>query len=370
MDPIQLTKALVAIHSINPNDGEKKVAHAIGPILEANGFSVTYNEYAPNRVNLIAQKSGTTNHPSLCFSGHMDTVPLGAVAWTKDPFQGDEDKDKLYGRGSSDMKSGLAVITTAAIKASRKPLRSDLTLIFTAGEETGCEGCHYLSEYYSDLLPVGALVIAEPTSNYPLVGHKGAFWVTVQTNGSTAHGSVPEQGVNAIYKAIDAIKKLKDYDFATKDHPLLNSPTLNVGTINGGIATNSVPDQCRITVDIRTTPLLNHQDLFNRLKEKLGSEVDITPMIDTSAMVTDETHPWVQSVFDLMIPYLGKRPEPKGVNYFTDASVLKPALGNPPTLILGPGEGDMAHKTDEFVFKSKILECEEVYIKLIDQWNQ
>ena len=134
-------------------------------------------------------------------------------------------------------------------------VRPELVLIITAGEETGCTGAAALIRGEAQCCPqVGALVVAEPTGNQLLVGHKGALWLEAVTTGVTAHGSMPEKGVNAVYKAARAVTALQDFDFNFARHDVLGNPTLNVGAISGGLNINSVPDRAVIGIDIRTIP--------------------------------------------------------------------------------------------------------------------
>src|SRR6185295_17569674 len=147
---------------------------------------------------------------------------------------------KLYGRGASDMKSGLAAFIVAALKLADELKRGPgVTLVITADEECGCGGAAHLVAKRELLGEVGALLIGEPTANYPLVGHKGALWLEATTRGVTAHGSMPERGDNAIYKASAAISRLRKFDFEAPPHALMGTPTLNVGTIRGGLNVNS-----------------------------------------------------------------------------------------------------------------------------------
>ena len=117
--------------------------------------------------------------------------------------------------------------------------------MITAGEETGCEGAFHLLQDKA-LGRAGAVVVAEPTSNYPFVGHKGAFWLRAKATGVTAHGSMPDKGVNAIYKAARAVGKLEAFRFQNPPHDLMGQATLNVGTIRGGLNINSVPDEATV----------------------------------------------------------------------------------------------------------------------------
>jgi succinyl-diaminopimelate desuccinylase len=201
-----------------------------------------------------------------------------------------------------------------------------------------------------------------------MLGHKGVLWLEAQTSGITAHGSMPEQGVNAIYKAANAVTKLEKYDFGVTAHPLMGKPTLNVGTISGGININSVPDRATIGIDIRTIPGQEHSDVHEGIKSCLGSEVELSRVLDLGGVMTDPDDDWIKQVFHMMEGVLGERPVPTTMSGFTDVSVLKPFFGNPPTVILGPGEVTMAHKTDEFCYISKIEEAVEVYTEITRKW--
>lgn len=205
-------------------------------------------------------------------------MPLGARPWSHDPFAGEVAGGRLYGRGSSDMKSGVAAFVVAASRlAGRLAGSPGLVLVVTAGEETGCQGAQQLAGLPGALGRAGAIVVAEPTCNYPFVGHKGALWLHARTSGVTAHGSMPERGDNAVYKAARAVTKLERFVFGDRPHPVLGAPTLNVGTVAGGLNFNSVPDAATIGVDIRTTPDQKHAAIVERLGEYLGEEVTLPP---------------------------------------------------------------------------------------------
>jgi len=367
-DLTALTRKLISFNTINPPGRERECAHYISNLLENGGFKVSLFEFEDTRTSLVA-RSGNEGELPICFTGHIDTVPLGETQWHADPFKGETDGDKIYGRGSADMKGGVASIIIAALsflKTAKK--NSPITLVITAGEETGSQGAKHLAGLNNALGQAGALVVAEPTSNYPLVAHKGALWLEAQTTGITAHGSMPDQGENAIYKAVDALQKLMKIEFADSPHPLLGKPTLNVGTIAGGLNINSVPDRATIGIDIRTIPSQTNENIFSWLKSCLGEDVQLKRIVDVGSVATAPEHEWVQDVFDITGAYLDERPGPRGINYFTDASVLTPAYGNVPTVILGPGEAQMAHKTDEYCSISKIEQSFEIYTELMRKW--
>lgn len=369
LSALDLTRKLLSFNTMNPPGQERECAQYLGSLLEDIGFQVRYSEFAPNRTSLIADLKSDRDKAPICLTGHLDTVPLGATCWRTDPFNGELEGDKLYGRGSSDMKAGIAAMVLAAQRFAQHPHRAGIKLILTAGEETCCEGAYHLVKSSEQLGKIGALIVGEPTANYPWIGHKGAVRFEIITKGITAHASMPEQGENAIYKAAEAILKLRSFDFAVPPHPILGHPTLNVGTIAGGQNINSVPDRAVIGVDIRTIPAQSHEAIRQRLQAVLGEDVEITQLNEVSSVATEINHKWVQTVFGIMASFLKTQPVAKGATFFTDASVLTPALGHPPTLILGPGEPTMAHKTDEYCHVSKIEEAVEAYTAIVQHWS-
>ena len=272
-DPVRLTQDLLHMNTINPPGNEEACARSLGALLEDAGFRTRYHSFGPGRLNLLAEIGSDAERLPLCFTGHVDVVPLGAAPWSKDPFAGETDAGRMFGRGSSDMKSGVAAFVAAAITmASHLERGPGLSLVITAGEENGCEGAFSLLRDRA-LGRAGAVVVAEPTSNYPLVGHKGAFWLHATTRGVTAHGSMPEKGDNALFKAARALSKLEAFRFDNPPHSLMGQASLNVGTLHGGLNINSVPDLAVMGIDIRTVPTVDHMALLRDLAQQLGSEV-------------------------------------------------------------------------------------------------
>lgn len=366
---IELSRALLRFNTVNPPGDEHACARHLGRILESNGFDVREYQYAASRTSLVARIGGSSERAPICFAGHIDTVPLGAVPWSHDPFASEIVDGKLYGRGSTDMKCGVAAFVAAACRMARHvDTRTGIVLVIVAGEETGCDGSRHLAKVGGALGTAGALVIAEPTSNYPFVGHKGALWLDGHAVGVTAHGSMPERGVNAIYKASRAALQLERFDFEVEPHPVLGMPSINVGTIVGGLNINSVPDRASIGIDIRTIPGQQHAKLIERLTRVLGHDVNLNTRVDVGGIWTDPADPWLQEVFELATPIVGGRPEARGAPYFTDASALTPAYGNPPTVILGPGELELAHKTDEYCQVDRLEQAVELYEQIARRW--
>ncbi len=362
----ELTKRLIAFDTINPPGDEADCIKYLADLLEPAGFELTWHDWCPNRPNLIARLPATeaAARAPLVYSGHVDTVPLGHATWSVDPFQGEEKDGRLYGRGSTDMKSGVAAFVVAALQLAELPVRrAEIQLIITAGEETGCEGAQALAES-GRLGDAAALVIAEPTDNRALCGHKGALWMNLVHEGVTAHGSMPDKGRNAIFAAVETIERLRGHDFGIKPHQVMGGPTLNVGNMNAGLNVNSVPDLARVGVDIRSVVGQTNAEIRADLQRLLGDHVRMEPLTDMDNVYTDFEDPWLKSVFEVTEEILGTEREVATATYFTDASVLKPAMGNPPTLIMGPGAMSMAHQTDEYCEVALIDPCIAVFERL------
>ena len=219
------------------------------------------------------------------------------------------------------------------------------------------------------MLPkAGALVVGEPTGNAPLIGHKGALWLQAAFRGVTAHGSMPEQGDNAVYKAARGVLRLADHGFNLPRHHHLGGPTINVGTMHGGLNINSVPDLAKVEIDIRTIPGQSNDAICEEIGDLLGKDAEVSRIVDVGAVASSPENHWIESVFDLCERTTGERVDPRGATYFTDASVLVPAMGHIPALILGPGETAMAHKTDEYCVVTKIEEAVELYTEIARHW--
>lgn len=206
--PLEITRELVQIETMNPPGREYECAQYVGKLLQDAGLQVSYHEFAEGRTSVVARLAGSGGKAPICFAGHLDTVPLGAKLWSMDPFAGEVSGGKIYGRGTTDMKAGVAAYLWVALQLARLPRgKADVLFVSVAGEETGCQGSFHLAKS-KVVRGARAVVIAEPTSNYPIVGHRRALWLQAETAGVTVHGSMPHLGVNAIYKAARAIGKL------------------------------------------------------------------------------------------------------------------------------------------------------------------
>jgi len=370
MDVISLTKKLLSFNSINPPGNEEEIARFTGSLLSECGFTVAYYPFETGRLHLIAERGLSSDEPPLVFSGHFDTVPLGNQEWSVDPFAGEIIDDKLWGRGSSDMKGGLAAIIIASIEAFKKnPPEGGIRIIVTAGEELGCHGAKQLAGIIDGKGMASAIIVGEPTGNLPATGHKGAIYLNAVTSGLTAHSSMPELGINAIYKAARSILKISNFKFEVEKDPLLGYPTINVGKVSGGLNLNSVPDHAEFTIDIRTTTKSDHNIILARLTEKLGSETVLETLVNLQSVFTPEKDPFVQLVYDQCEVERSEQKFPYALPYLTDGAVLQKLYHGVPTIILGPGQPEMAHKTDEYCYVRSLEQAVVIYENIIKKWN-
>jgi succinyl-diaminopimelate desuccinylase len=359
MTAVDLALELVRLDTVNPPGREEVAASLLAARLSAAGFDVAFHEHAPGRPSVVARLAG--DGPALCMTGHLDTVPLGGAAWSAEAF-GELRDGRLYGRGSSDMKGGVAAIVVAAERiAALSRGSAGLELVLCAAEETGCEGALHLASSGA-LGRAGAVLVAEPTSGVPHVAHKGVLWARATAEGKSAHASSPELGRNAIYPLAAAIAALAELRFEVPRHPVLGEPTFNVGTVSGGSGINLVPDRAEAGIDIRTVPGMRSPEILDRLRSLAGPDVAIEPILDLPPVSTDPDDPFVRSVVDVAGSSGG------GLAYFTDAAALTPAYGSPPTVIWGPGEAAQAHQTDEWASADKIEAAADGFFEVARRW--
>ena len=320
---------------------------------------------------MLARIDGRGAAPNLLYSAHLDTVPVGADAevWLHDPFGGEVADGKVWGRGAADMKGGLAAMIAAALALAEAgtSLAGDLILAFTAGEEVDCIGAHAVAQR-TDLAPVGAIVLSEPSSNDLFVAEKGALQVELTTYGQTAHGSMPELGRNAVMMMVTLLSELDRLPVSCAEHPLLGSFTRSINTIAGGVKTNVIPDQCVATVDMRTVPGQDHAALLRQIEALIadlsarrpGFRASLRVLNDNIPLTTPPDHPTVARMASVIETVTGRRPVPQGVRYYSDAVAYVPAF-DAPMLICGPGPAGLAHQPNEYVEIDKLIESARIF---------
>ena len=376
-DAIQFLQSLIQVNTINPPGMEKALADKIRQRLANSDLLMQSDLVEKDRENLIVSSINEGSSKTLIFSGHFDTVPVGNVEWTYPIFEGRRVGDRIYGRGSTDMKSGVAamIIAMECIQKAGIKLNGNLQFVGTVGEEVDCIGAKTVVKK-GQIDQATAIVISEPTSNQPVIAHKGVLWLKISMFGKTAHGSMPSQGINAIVAMNHFMNELNSYVIRYDEHEILGGSTLNIGMINGGVGPNVVPDQCTITIDIRTVPGQSHSDIIGDIKEllqKVSKKMNVTYELevlnDMGCVFTPPNHPFVDlAVMTAQSINNQNGLVPGGVNYYTDGSIYKGCLPDVPILIYGPGEPKQAHQPDEWVEVHKYLESIKFYISLAIQY--
>lgn len=350
---------------------EKEVADYLEKIFKAVGIECVQIEYAAGRNQLVATLKGSKPGKVLAFTGHMDVVPVGEIAWTYPPFSAEEKDGKIYARGASDMKSGLmaAVAAMIRLKEQNVPLQGDIKLLATVGEETAAIGAKQLVDLgYAD--DIDALVICEPSSGYIAAAHKGALWLRLKTLGKTAHGSAPQLGINAVEHMFYFMNEFrKEFDFSKDVDDLVGPSTSSVNVIKGGNGTNVIPDECIVEIDIRTIASQNHQqilDKLNKLIDKVTKEIpdfkmEVEVINDLPSVSTPKDDPFVKIV-QYSINTIAATDKPiVGASGYTDGSQFIRSKKKFPILITGPGLGELAHQPDEYIVIKDYLDYIAIY---------
>ncbi|MBB3884840.1 M20 family metallopeptidase [Acetobacter oeni] len=347
---------------MNPPGDEEVCAELCAGILRTIGFDVTLRSFGERRVNLIAAPPGKGPGNNLGFSGHLDTVPLGSSPWTYPPFSGEIANGRVYGRGSSDMKGGIAAFIAACVRHHAATGHCpDVTVILTGGEETGCEGASALvSDPLLKSCRFHGFLIGESTRNYPVLGHKGVVWFECTAEGRTAHAAMPEFGSNAIYHATETITRIRSADLG-KDDPILGKTTVNIGTFQGGLNINSVPDKAIFTIDTRTASLKTHNAIGHMIGACLCEALTMRTLLNIPPVLAPSTNSFVQAIMKLATQHGIADRGIVTVPYFTDAAVLSPAFSDAPAVIIGPGEPDVAHQTDEYCAVDSLMTATALY---------
>ena len=348
--------------------GELAAADVISDELGRSGIASAIDSWDGNRANIIAQIKSAGRRGALLFACHLDVVGPGEASWRNPPFVGVESEGKIYGRGSADMKGGIAAIVTAIeqIVESGVRLQGDIILFGAAGEETDSCGAKRFVRNWGGMARLAGVVIPEPTDFEIVTAHRGLLWLKVTTKGKAAHGSTPQSGVNAIASMRMVLDALENYKIRVEPHKLLGGCSMSINTIAGGKAINVVPDKCSIGVDIRTVPGQNYQDIIDDFQEmfvklKQGNsqfEAEVSVVRDVKALETDSNCDFVKD-FCSAVGISGT----KAVGFTTDGPHFA-SLGVP-VVIFGPGKPEVCHKPDEYIDISDVEKAVEYYKNII-----
>ena len=366
---VQLTQDLVRMRSINPPGDEAAVATYVAERFERTGiYADTVPHEEAGRASVVGGLRGTGERPALLFSGHLDTVPAGEN-WQHDILAAEVSDGKIWGLGTTDMKSGVAAMVVAieAIHRAGVALKGDLLFAGTAGEEVDSMGAQRLVQQQK-LPDVGFMIIGEPTTNRVFTAEKGVLWLALHTTGKTAHGSMPHLGVNAIMHMNKLLQALAAANIPYQQHPLLGDFTMNVATITGGVKTNVVPDACHVTIDTRTVIGQDHQqilDAVRQLIDRLCAEdatfhAEVRTITERVPLDIPFDDPQVQAFVRVRDQVTGQPSVPTAATYATDGSVFVPAY-HAPMVICGPGLPEKAHQPNEYVEITRLTEAARIY---------
>ena len=367
---LDFLRTLVQAESVNPPGDTRKVASVTAEMLRSFAAEVREVGPEPEIPSLLATLN--PGKPSqLLFNSHMDTVPFGDLNnWQHDPLSGKIVDGSLYGRGSADAKGCLApmVIAGKALAQSGLKLGGTLVLNAVSDEEVGgLKGAKWIVD--NDLVAPDAVVIGEITTNRVAIAHKGIVWFRLVTHGRTAHASTPWEGVNAISHMATILNRIESklgQAFAQRSHPRTPPPSLNFGTIKGGVKTNVVADRCEVELDRRILPTESVDDAIAEVEaivEGVRQEVpdlnaDVEVLLTGNPVDTAENEVVVQKALAAS-QALGLPGTPVGYQQASDGRFFS-AKGIP-TILIGPGIPEVAHTPDEHVALEDVYQAAKLY---------
>jgi succinyl-diaminopimelate desuccinylase len=364
---VEMCRALVRAESTNPPGDEREVASVSSKLLTELGLTPEFVEPVPNRVSTIASWGSGAN--TLLFNGHYDVVPVAdAPNWIHPPFDAEIADGKIYGRGSADMKAGIAACLAAVATLQRAGIEPHgrLLMHFVADEEAlGTHGTKWLVENgHCD--GVTEALIGEPTDMHIVPAERGAVWLRIITEGVSAHGSSPRLGVNAIEHMAAVIAAVQKMRFR-KLHELLGAPSINVGTIAGGSKVNVVPDHCEIEIDRRTLPGETTEEIVAEFEAALDVAREEVPDLKARIEVDDGAEPSETPEGSQLVELIDEARQAFGIDGAqigysgaTDARFLI-NQAKIPSVIFGPGDLLVAHTTNEAVAVSQLVDATRAY---------
>ncbi|MBP0437343.1 acetylornithine deacetylase [Tianweitania sediminis] len=338
--------------------------------LEGLGVSSTIlPDASGKKANLLAS-IGPVDVPGYVLSGHTDVVPVEGQEWSRDPFMMWRENDRLYGRGTTDMKGFVACMLARVPAMLAEPLAAPFHLALSYDEEVGCLGAYGLVDHMVETLPEQlAVFVGEPTEMGVVGGHKGSTGLLTTIAGKACHSSRPDLGVNAIFHAMDLIGELRHYAQELRATPDAGSPfelpytTVGVGVIQGGTARNAIPGDVRFQWDIRATKAGIVETLVDRFRAY--SDAKVLPVMkagfEGSSISTEFAYdvpplvPSEGSLAETLAKRFAGTNHVGTVNYGSEAGIFQRA--GMPTIVCGPGRDSEAHITDEWIAVEQMQRC-------------
>lgn len=370
-ETIEILKELVKRNTQNPPGATRHIVQWIQEWAENEGIHAESDFFEEEKANIVLTVGDAQR--SLVLAGHLDTVPLGNLSnWTMDPVGAQEVDGYIYGRGSADMKAGVAACLGAVKKflqiSRNNELSYKIVFLGTSDEEVGLGGAKRALKR-GVMEDADFLVVAEPTGLKVGIAEKAVLWLTIQAQGRSAHGSTPERGINAIEAITNLFPRLRSALPLVRD-PILGKSTLNIGVFQGGKSANVVPEHAEVQCDFRLVPSINPHHFADEIADLLTMEMETAPALFTQKiqqiMAPVSISPENSFVREFMD--ISRCNEPIGLNYGTDAAVLVGESENPvPFVIYGPGDPKAIHIADERVAIAEVLEAERVILEFLKQ---
>ncbi len=354
MDMLQQLIAIPSVSSVNPalDQGNRAVVERLAEWLEGLGFACELQPVpdAPDKANLIASLG--RGEGGLVLAGHTDTVPYDETGWSSDPFSLEERDGRLYGLGTSDMKSFMALVVEAVRDLDAGRMRRPLVVLATADEESGMTGAKALVDAERRL--GRHAVIGEPTGLQPVYAHKGVMMESIRLQGRSGHSSDPSLGVSALEGMVRVLNDLVAWRQQLQSKHVdprfaVPVPTMNLGHVHGGDNPNRICSHCELQIDVRPLPGMSLEELRGVLRQRLertlvesGLELAFTPLFPgLPALETPASAPIVRAAEALT------GSEARAVAFGTEGPFLR-QLGMD-VVVLGPGDIEQAHQPDEFL---------------------
>lgn len=374
-DATALLRELVRIDSRNPAlaagaPGEGAIARFLSDVLASWGFDVRVVDAAAGRPNVVATLPGTGGGRSLMFNGHVDVVGVDNMQHA--PFDALERDGRLYGRGASDMKGGVAAMCAAAARA-KGSLKGDLIVACVADEEWRSLGT---SALVASGLRADAAIVTEPTGLALMPAHKGFAWIQITLHGKAAHGSRWDLGVDAIRHAgllLAELDRLDSEVLARERHALLGRPSLHAGEIEGGLGLSTYPDRCVVRIERRTIPGETSADAQREIDELCRTlrakhsrfRADVELLFAQPPSDVDPGAPICEAVKRALetkkVPLAVA-----GMSAWTDAALLNQA--GVPAICFGPGDMGLAHAAEEYIELRELELATDVLVSLARDW--
>ncbi len=374
-DAVALVRELVRIDSRNPSlangaPGEARIAAALVETLSAWGIQADLINALPGRPNVVARVRGSGGGRSLMFNGHIDVV--GVDGMTHAPFDAIARDGRIYGRGASDMKGGVASMCAAAARLIGK-LRGDLIVAAVADEEWRSAGTAAL---IASGVRADAAIVTEPTRLRLMPAHKGFVWIEVRVHGKAAHGSRWDIGVDAIRHAGLLLAELDRVDrevLPRKEHALLGRPSLHAGEVSGGLGLSTYPDRCVVRMERRTLPGEATEDMHREmvaacervraLQPEFRADVEVLFSQPPSDVAVDAP---VVRALGATLSARGMSTEPLGMSAWTDAALLNAA--GIPAICFGPGDMGLAHAAEEYIESREVEQAADILESFALNW--